>query len=125
MPELSFFPSSPSSPPYTPPSYPKDMVGTLDYVAPEVFVLNGPNAKQQQVTHYDYKARGEGGREGESREAETGGCRGHEMGRQQQEAGEEGPGPNGGLWQRPAVQCGRRSVLCPCSARFTAPFMVT
>ncbi|PNW73286.1 hypothetical protein CHLRE_14g626466v5 [Chlamydomonas reinhardtii] len=36
-------------------SYPKDMVGTLDYVAPEVFVLNGPNAKQQQVTHYDYK----------------------------------------------------------------------
>ncbi|GLI67659.1 hypothetical protein VaNZ11_011910, partial [Volvox africanus] len=36
-------------------SYPKDMVGTLDYVAPEVFVLNGPNAKQQDVTHYDYK----------------------------------------------------------------------
>ncbi|KXZ49127.1 hypothetical protein GPECTOR_23g56 [Gonium pectorale] len=35
--------------------YPKDMVGTLDYVAPEVFVLNGPNAKQQEVTHYDYK----------------------------------------------------------------------
>ena len=34
------------------------MVGTLDYVAPEVFVLNGPNAKQQQVTHYDYKVRG-------------------------------------------------------------------
>lgn len=38
-------------------SYPKDMVGTLDYVAPEVFILNGPS-KPSELTHYDYKVCG-------------------------------------------------------------------